>query len=599
MENKNKKIDHKDLLKEYFKFASKYKLLFSSMIIAVVLTEGLFVVDKFLYKRLIDDAEKFISGTLTQSIFVETILIIAVIFLGIIIFRTFFKWLSTYLVAIFEPKIIYDVKNKYFNHIIRLHHKFHANHKSGSLISKLGRGQRSIESLTDIFVFQIGPLILQLALVGVSIAFFSGITTIILFAIVVVFVSYSLYINRLQIDSRKKMNKSNDRESGFVSDTLTNIESIKYHGKENTITSIMKRLFSITRTNSQKAWGYFSYLESGQTLVLGIGTIALLFFPFKEFLAGNLSLGTIVFIYSLYGNVASSLVKFVWGIRSYYRAMTDMQGLFEYGKMQNEIKDKPNAKNIKITLGEVEFRNISFTYREKKGKGKKIFEKFNLKIKANEKVALVGHSGSGKTTIVKLLNRFYDIDSGSILVDKKNIKDFKQENLRSETGIVPQEAILFDDTIYNNIKFSSPYSSRNEVLRAIHLAQLDGIIKRLPNGIKTIVGERGIKLSGGEKQRVSIARAILADKKILILDEATSALDSHTEAEIQKALDKLLEGRTSIIIAHRLSTIMKADKIVVLDNGKIIESGNHKELIKNNGAYSKLWGLQSGGYIQD
>ena len=223
---------------------------------------------------------------------------------------------------------------------------------------------------------------------------------------------------------------------------------------------------------------------------------------------------------------------------------------------------------------------------------------FNLKIKPEEKVALVGHSGCGKTTLVNLLNRLYDVDSGKILIEGNDIRDFKQESVRSETGIVPQECILFDDTIYNNIKFADPKASKKEILDAIKFAQLDKIIGNFPKKENTIVGERGVKLSGGEKQRVSIARAILANKKILVLDEATSALDSETEHEIQKSLQKLLQGRTSIIIAHRLSTIMSADRIIVMKNGKIIQQGRHEDLIKQQGEYKKLWNLQKGGYIK-
>ena len=211
----------------------------------------------------------------------------------------------------------------------------------------------------------------------------------------------------------------------------------------------------------------------------------------------------------------------------------------------------------------------------------------------------MGHSGCGKTSLIRLLYRLYDVDSGEILIDGKDIKEFKQESLRGELSIVPQECVLFDDTIYNNIKFSNPEASRQEVFNAIKFAQLDRLIMGLPKKENTIVGERGIKLSGGERQRVSIARAILADKKILVLDEATSALDSETESEIQKNLKKLLEGRTSIIIAHRLSTIMNADRIIVMKNGKIIQEGNHEKLIKQQGEYRKLWNLQKGGYIKE
>ena len=284
---------------------------------------------------------------------------------------------------------------------------------------------------------------------------------------------------------------------------------------------------------------------------------------------------------------------FVHGLRGFYRSMADFQDLFYYGKLSNNIKDKPSAKNLKIEKGTLEFKDVHFYY----GK-RKLFQDFNLKIRENEKVAFVGHSGCGKTTLVKLLNRFYDVNSGEILIDGKNINDFKQDSIRSETGIVPQECVLFDDTIYNNIRFADPGASRKEVLSAIRFAQLDEIIANFPDKEKTIVGERGVKLSGGEKQRVSIARAILADKKILLLDEATSALDSETEYEIQKDLQKLLRGRTSIIIAHRLSTIMNADRIVVLKRGKIIQMGKHNDLIREDGEYKKLWNLQKGGYIK-
>ena len=274
--------------------------------------------------------------------------------------------------------------------------------------------------------------------------------------------------------------------------------------------------------------------------------------------------------------------------------MADFEDLFMYEKFENEIKDKPDAEDLKIEKGEIEFKDVTFGYHKRN-----VIDKVNLHINPGEKVALVGHSGSGKTTLVKLLYRFYDVNSGKISIDGKDIRDVNQESLRSELSIVPQEAILFDDTIYNNIAFSNLRAKRAEVLAAMKFAQLDKLIDNLPKKERTIVGERGVKLSGGEKQRVSIARAILADKKILVLDEATSALDSKTEYEIQKDLKKLMEGRTSIIIAHRLSTIMGADKIVVTDNGKIVQMGKHNDLIKKRGVYRELWDLQKGGYIEE
>jgi ATP-binding cassette subfamily B protein len=325
---------------------------------------------------------------------------------------------------------------------------------------------------------------------------------------------------------------------------------------------------------------------------MGIGSFVAVALPVMDFLAGTITLGTVIFTYTVYLGLIGPLFGFVHGIRDFYRIMADYEDLFQYGKVSNDIVDKKDAKEAKIETGEVEFKDIGFAYGNRK-----IFSGLNLKIKKNEKVALVGHSGSGKTTLIKLLYRFYDINSGEILVDGKDIRDFRQESYRGELSIVPQEGILFDDTIYNNIAFSNPKAKREEVFRAMKFAQLDDFVSKLPNKENTIVGERGVKLSGGEKQRVSIARAILANKKILVLDEATSSLDSQTEHQIQKDLHRLMEGRTSIIIAHRLSTVMSADKIVVLDKGKIVQIGTHNELIRKSGMYKQLWNLQKGGYL--
>ena len=334
-------------------------------------------------------------------------------------------------------------------------------------------------------------------------------------------------------------------------------------------------------------------MNLGQNFILSAGIFSLLYFSINNFLQGEITIGTLAFIYTTFAGLIVYVFGFVHGLRGFYRSMADFQDLFDYGRVSNKIKDKSNAPNLKIGLGTLEFKDVDFNY----GK-RKMLRKFNLKILENEKVAFVGHSGCGKTTLVKLLNRFYDVNGGSILIDGKDIRNFKQESVRSETGIVPQECVLFDDTIYNNISFANPKASRKDVLNAIKFAQLDKIIMNFSDKENTIVGERGVKLSGGEKQRVSIARAILANKKILILDEATSALDSETEYEIQKDLQKLLKGRTSIIIAHRLSTIMNADRIVVLKNGEIIQMGTHSELIGKSGEYKKLWNLQKGGYIR-
>jgi len=407
-----------------------------------------------------------------------------------------------------------------------------------------------------------------------------------------VFVVYSYYFLQKQRKANIDFNNAEDFEKANMGDIFTNIDSIKYFGKESMIKNKYKNLSLDTKKKMFNSWWYNEWLSSGHTLITGLGAFFLVFFPILRVLQGEISIGTLVFIYTAYGNIFGPLYGFVGGLRGFYRSMADFESLSQYSKVENDIKDKKNARNLEVKKGEIEFRDVEFNY------GKRpLFGKFNLSIKKNEKVALVGHSGCGKTTLVKLLYRLFDVNSGKILIDGKDIRDFKQESLRGELSIVPQEAILFDDTIYNNIRFSNPKASRKDVLRAMKFAQLDRFVQNLPKKENTIVGERGVKLSGGERQRVSIARALLANKKILVLDEATSSLDSMTEHEIQKDLFRLMEGRTSIIIAHRLSTIMQTDKIIVMENGKIVQIGKHKNLIRKRGPYRVLWELQKGGYI--
>jgi len=490
-------------------------------------------------------------------------------------------------------KMMADLKRKYFNHVINLSHNFHTSHKTGSLISRVIRGANAIERMTDVLIWDMAPLITSVIIVTISLLLFSLIPALVLIATVILFIGYSIVVQNISKPYGADANIKEDIEKAHISDYLTNIDSIKYFGKEQVIMKKFHRLTETTKTAFTNFWIFFRALDVGQMLILGVGVFFLVYFPIISFLNGGLSIGGLVFIYTIYGNVVGPLFGFVHGIRMYYRSMIDFESLFQYGKIENEIKNKPNAKTLKLNKGGVEFKNMDFRYNKRK-----IFSKFNLKINDNEKVAFVGHSGCGKTTLVKLLYRFYDIEKGQILVDNNDIRDLKQESLRGEMSMVPQEAVLFDDTIYNNIAFSNPKASRKQVFRAIRFAQLDKIIKSFPDKEFTLVGERGVKLSGGEKQRVSIARAILANKKILLLDEATSSLDSETEHEIQKDLKKLMQGRTSIIIAHRLSTIMHADKIVVLKKGKIVQMGTHRQLITKPGEYKKLWNLQKGGYIK-
>lgn len=592
MNHKKKKIDFKYNLKVYFSLLGKYKLLFSSILLMVLISEAGKVIEKFLFKWIIDSGTDLNSGAIQLEAFSQVLILVAAIYISIRILSAIFEWLRHDAINNMDSSLMLDVKRKFFNHIVHLSHGFHNTHKTGSLISRLGRGQSGVERMTDFIVFNIAPLMFQLVLVAFSIVFVSRIMTLITVLTIFSVIAYSFIVQQMQRKANIKHNEAEDIEKANIADVFTNIDSIKYFGKESTIKGRFAKILDRTKAAALYNWGYFRWISFGESLIITIGSFTLFYVTLASFINKEINIGTVVLIYQLYFSLMGPMFGFIGGMRNFYRSMADFNDLFQYGKFENDIKDTPDAKVLDIKSGKVELRNISFSHQNRK-----IISNVSLVINPGEKIALVGHSGCGKTTLVKLLYRFYDLDSGSILIDGHDIRHFRQESLRSELSIVPQECILFDDTIYNNITFSKPHANRAEVFKAIKFAQLDQLINQLPSRENTIVGERGVRLSGGEKQRVSIARAILADKRVLVLDEATSSLDSKTEYSIQADLERLMENRTSIIIAHRLSTVMKADKIVVIEKGRIMQVGKHKDLIKKEGLYKNLWKLQKGGYL--
>lgn len=592
LKNKKEKIDFKYDLGIYFGFVKKYLPLFIIILLIGLLIEASFTSVKLFFKVIIDRATEFSSGDLGRDEFVAFLITIGAVYLSLVLLRSVMKWVHIHLIIRFSSSLIVKLKKKYFDHLLHLSHDFHTTHKSGSLISRLTRGGHAIDVMSDVIIFEFTPLIFQIIISGIAISYFSYIPAIVILLVVAAFIGFSLFIQNKQQTYNLRMNKAEDSEKGFISDVFTNIDSIKYYGKE----EIIKKRYRFRANKSRLAhifnWSYFRWWNLGHSIIIGLGAFFVLFFSLRSFLNGTMKIGTVVFIFTTYAEIITLLFFFVFGIRNFYRAMADFDSLFQYGKIKNNVRNHPFAHKLQVEKGGIEFRNVSFKYHKHT-----LFRDFNLTIQPNEKVALVGHSGCGKTSIVKLLYRLYDVQGGEILIDGSNIKHVQKESLRSEMAIVPQECILFDDTIYNNIAFSNPGAKDAQIRAAMRFAQLDRIIERLPEKEKTIVGERGVKLSGGEKQRVSIARAILADTNILVLDEATSALDSRTEFEIQRDLEKLLKGRTAIIIAHRLSTIMNADRVIVIDQGRIVQMGKHNELIIEQGPYKRLWDLQKDGYI--
>lgn len=595
MEDKKEEVKIKvlDNLKVYWGFVKKYKFLFFGVLFLIFLNEMSNILDKYIVKIIFDRSSDFVEGLISQGDLIQLIVFLLAILAFVVVFiDSFVNWMRENLLIKLDTRLTYDLKKRYFSHIVSLDHKFFTTHKTGSLISRMTRGSRAIEGITDTITFQFAPFIFQFSILFVSLIFLNRVSAIIILTIIAIFLIFNLSLQKRRNIDRDKANKAEDREKANIADIFTNIDSVKYFGKEDLIRERFYSLADDSRTTSVKSYNHWRNIILGNTLIIGLGSVSLLYFSFRSFINGDVGIGTLSFVYTTYYSLIRSLFGFTHGFRDLNRLLVDFKDLFEYGQIESNIKDKKGAKEMKIERGEIEFKNIGFAYEEKK-----IFDNFSLKVPENKTVALVGHSGCGKSSLVKLLYRLYDIQEGSITIDGVNIKDVKHEPLRSEMSIVPQETILFDDTIYNNISFSNPKATRKEVLKAIKFAQLDKLIEKFPQKENTIVGERGIKLSGGEKQRVSIARAILANKRILVLDEATSALDSETESEIQLALKNLMKNRTTIIIAHRLSTIMNADIIVVMKDGEIVQKGKHNELINKQGEYRKLWNLQRGGYL--
>jgi ATP-binding cassette, subfamily B, heavy metal transporter len=485
-EIKDYKVDYKYNWKVYWSIISSHKPLMLLILLLILLLEATKIFSDYLFKFVTDNATEYYNNSIGRQEFVSILLIIAAAFIANILFRALVKWWHIYSLNIFETKIILELKQKFFNHLTGLSYNFHTSTRTGSLISKLIRGGSAIERMTDVFIFNMAPLLFQLLLTVASLAYFEPTSAIVIVCVVSAFVGYSIIIHKFQERANTFYNETEDFEKANLSDLFTNFESIKYFGKEEEVKSKYAVLSDETGKAMLKYWDYYKLLDAGHMLILGLGTLLMVYFPLSKFLNAEISLGTVIFVYTTYGGLFGHMYGFVHGIRGYYRAMSDFESLFKFYKLENEIKDVPDANDLLVQDGRVEFKNVTFKYKERQ-----ILKEFSLSIPKNKRVALVGPSGSGKSTIIRLLYRLYDVNSGKIFIDGQDISKVKHRSLRRELSIVPQECVLFDDTIYNNISFSRPDASRDEVLQAIKFAQLDRIIGKFPKKEATIVGERG------------------------------------------------------------------------------------------------------------
>ncbi len=476
-----------------------------------------------------------------------------------------------------------------FVHMHELSLRFHLERKTGGLTRVLERGRNGIETIVRMVILQLSPTIIELALiVGVLMWQFDWRYVAAIMATVVVYMTYTYHATEWRIGIRRKMNESDTDANVKAIDSLLNYETVKYFSAEEREAARYDRAMARYEDASVSAYTSLAWLNAGQAAIFTVGLAAVMVMCAFEIRAGSKTVGDFVLINAMMIQLYQPLNFMGMVYREIKQAITDIELMFSILGREPEIKDVAGAPPLKVGTGTIHFDNVSFAYEPTR----RILKGISFEVPAGKTVAVVGPSGAGKSTISRLLFRFYDLSGGRILIDGQDIAGVTQKSLRQAIGMVPQDTVLFNDTIRYNIRYGRWEATDAEVEEAARLAQIDPLIRIAPKGYETEVGERGLKLSGGEKQRVAIARTILKGPPILVLDEATSALDSHTEKEIQDALERVSRNRTTLVIAHRLSTIVGADEIIVLDQGEIVERGTHYALLAKSGLYASMWNRQ-------
>lgn len=593
-ENKSKKNCTRRTLHYFLGATKKYKGLAAG---GLVTTPVVIFLRSILTPILLADMIQIVSEGLRGEALFQALIPKAILLIAVAMLRSFIVGpLRLWFVWKMEIKAMYDLSCEAFNTVAAQSMQFHSDRFSGSLVSQTNKFVGAYERLMDEFFWNIFPVTLDvLMIMAVMLPKAPLFVVGMVIFIIVYMVAAVVWFKKLAPIHEKEAKVSN-KCTGQLADSVSNIVAVKSYAREKYESDRYakyqgewyKVIFESLKQNTKR-----NYFFDG----VGVGLIALV----AVFMIGaqdwfGVSVATLVLIVNYSQNILGDL----WSIHSVFKSLNrvfgDAREMTEILDMKDDVVDAPDAKKLEISKAEIDFSDITFRHKDAK---EAIFEDFSLTIPSGVRVGLVGVSGSGKTTLTKLLLRFADVNKGEILIDGQNISKVTQKTLREAISYVPQESSLFHRSVFDNIAYGRPGASKEEVLRAAKLANADEFITKLPDGYETMVGERGVKLSGGQRQRIAIARAILKDAPILVLDEATSALDSESEALIQEALNNLMKGRTSIVVAHRLSTIAGLDKIVVLNDGKIVEQGTHAELLARGGEYQKLWSRQSGAFLDE
>ena len=476
-----------------------------------------------------------------------------------------------------------------FQHIHNMSLRYHLSRKTGGLSRVMERGVKGVAFLLRFLLFSIGPLILQLVLISGALAAFFDLRYLIVIAVAIVtYVWFTAVVTEWRVKIRKQMNDQDNDANQKAIDSLLNFETVKYFGAESREAARYDAAMQGYETAALKTSYSLGVINIGQALIINTAMVVVMLMSVQGVAAGTMSVGGFVAVNAYIMQVMMPLNFLGFVYREIRQALVDMSEMFSLLEQPPEVQDKPGAPPLRVDGGRIEFRDVHFSYDPERA----ILKGVDVTVEPGQTLAIVGPSGSGKSTIGRLLFRFYDASSGAVLIDGQDIRDVSQSSLHNAIGVVPQDTVLFNDTIYYNIAYGRDEATRAQIEQAAKASQIHEFVQSLPKGYNTMVGERGLKLSGGEKQRVGIARSLLKNPPILLLDEATSALDTQTEHEIQESLIQMGHGRTVMIIAHRLSTVVHADCIVVLEQGKIVESGSHEALLALEGRYAHLWNLQ-------
>ena len=486
-------------------------------------------------------------------------------------------------------RAIRTIALRVFDHLHRLSLRFHVERRTGGLSRAIERGTKGIEFLLTFMLFNVLPTLVEVAMVcGILWALYGIAYAAVTFVTIAAYIAFTLSVTEWRLKYRRRMNERDSEANTKAIDSLLNYETVKYFGNE----AHEGRRFDTARRHYERAAvrskTSLSLLNIGQGLVVAVGLTGITIMAGNEVAAGTMTIGDFVLVntYLLQLYIPLNFLGFVY--REIKQSLTDMEAMFGILSVECEIENAPGAPSLRVSAGAIEFDDVHFSYDARRP----ILQGVSFRVPPGETVAIVGASGAGKSTISRILFRFYDIQSGGVRIDGQDVRTVRQDSLRAVIGIVPQDTVLFNDTILYNLAYGRPEASRAEIEEAARLAHIHDFIEGLPDGYDSVVGERGLKLSGGEKQRIAIARTILKRPRILMFDEATSALDSRTEKEIQANIRELSRDRTTLMIAHRLSTIIDADQILVLEGGRIVERGRHGALLIRDGRYAEMWWRQ-------